>query len=455
MIMEEKSVSYNDKKIMNAEKTSITETKNEGLISSNIESLENKTIYPVQEDNENSEIVREPSEQYSMFNKNEKMNYYSKYKDKKIDQLQKGHLLEYRLKRLIFHMGYYPKTGIIIKTTQDEQADMITDLDVFGVYIHRNFTSKAIWVDCKSGQAKPLERITWINGVKNSIQIDDIIFVKKGVRQSTKQFARKLGIQILDLDIIERLEKDYAIEQNDWRGSWNPVTQSGQLLRLQSIKILDNDTMKKIRNFISSDYWTYDTYTKVKKSITALRQISEIEQLPLTKEQIHSINWTTFELINLFVLASLNISKEVYYFSDIEKKDTISDGLISGEISSKKRTEIVEATYKIAYSIIQKQIPDFNAPLQIPSIGLNPPKYFEAFYDLVQRITSNPHKYFDILRFLDYVFMEYDLNSKKIDETFLRKIFLNFDDLILSGKTILHFICSITGISKEKFQLLS
>lgn len=370
-------------------------------------------------------------------------------------EISKGDLLEYRLKRLLFSMGYFPKVGVLLKTSQDELADNITDLDVYGFYIHKNFASKTIWADCKAGQAKPLERISWIIGVKNIAQIDDVIFVKRGVRYATKQFARRSNIQVLDLEIIEKLEHDFNIELTDWRGSWNPDTQMNQLVTFQRINTPNIDTYKKIGNFMYSDYWTLDNYTKIKKTITALKQLSEFEQFPFAKEQIKSIHWATFELINLFVLATLNISKELYYFSDKDKKETILDGLISGEISAKKRAEIVEATYKIAYSIIQRQVPDFKGQLQIPNIALNPPKYFEAFNDLILRITNSPLNYFDILRFLDFVFMEFDLQSKKIDENVLKGMFPNYDNLLISAKTIIHFICSITGMSRDLFQLTS
>jgi hypothetical protein len=369
-------------------------------------------------------------------------------------EVSKGHLLEYRLKRLIFSMGYFPKIGIVLKTSQEEPSDDITDLDVYGFYIHKNFASKTIWADCKAGQAKPLERISWIIGVKNIAQIDDVIFVKKGVRYSTRQFARRLNVEVLDLEIIEKLERDFGIELNDWRGSWNPDTQMNQLVTFQRINIPNSDAFKKIGNFMYSGYWMLDNYTKIKKTITGMKQLSEFEQFPLAKEQIKSIHWATFELINLFVLAILNISKELYYFSDKDKKDTILEGLISGTISTKKRTEIVEATYKIAYSIVQRQIPDFKGELQIPRIGLNPPKYFEALNDLVLRITNNPLNYFDILRFLDFVFMEYDLQSKEIDENVLRSMFPNYDNLVISAKTIIHFICTITGMRRDLFQLI-
>ena len=379
----------------------------------------------------------------------------AKYNKNSKKQVASGSLLEYRIKRLLFAMGYYPKVGILIKTMQDELADTITDLDVLGTYIHKDFTSKTIWADCKSGQARPLERISWIKGVMSTIDINDVIFVKGGVRSSTKQYARKLGINVLDLQIIEKLEADYGIKHNDWRGSWNPDMQHNKLIIFQKIEVPSRELFKKIANFISCDYWAYDNYTRIKKTITAIRQLTQITDLSFNQEQSAAIRWAIYELVNLFVLALLNICKELYYFPDEEKKTTVHDGLISSEISIKKREEIVEAVFKTAYSIVLKQLPDFKPPEQTPKFNLNPPNYFEPIYDLILRITNNPIAYYDILRFLDFVLMEYDLQSKKIDESELSKIFNNYSEIILGAKTILHFLCQITGIHRSNFQLIN
>ncbi|EPR12046.1 hypothetical protein [Ruminiclostridium papyrosolvens] len=392
-------------------------------------------------------------------NKKHQNSKVKNYKNKNINinnlQVSSGSLLEYRIKRLLFAMGYYSKVGILIKTTQDDLADTITDLDVFGTYIHKDFTSRTIWADCKSGQARPLERISWIKGVMNTINVDSVIFVKGGVRNSTKQYARKSGIQVLDLQSIEKLESDYAIKPNDWRGSWNPNTQGNKLILFQKLNAPSNEPFRKIADFIGCDYWTYDNYTRIKKTLTAIRQLAQVTDISFTKEQTTNLKWAIYELVSLFVHALLNICKELYYFPDEEKKSTVYDGLISSEISAKKREEIIEAVFKTAYSIVQKQIPDFKPPEQNPKFNLNPPSYFEAFYDLVLRITNNPLGYYDILRFFDFVLMEYDLQEKKIIDSELLKIFNNCDDIITGTKTILHFLCQITGINRGYFQIIS
>jgi hypothetical protein len=368
--------------------------------------------------------------------------------------IPQGNLLEYRIKRLVFKLGYYPRIGIDLKTSYDEAADKITDLDVYGIYVHKDFTAKTLWVDCKSGGVRIHDRLSWIKGVMSTIQTNDVILVAGGVRTSVKQHARKSGIQILDLNIIEKLEKDYGIKSDDWRGSWNPNTQFSKIITLSRISIPTNDQYKKIAKFISSDFWVMDSYPKAKKALTALRELSTAVSITLPEEQSNAIKWAIYELIVMFLLAVLTISKELYYFSDSEKKETIYEGLASGDVPNKKRAEIIDAAVRFAYNTFKSQVPDFKEPLKIPIINLNPPSYADSFFDLILRITNKPSYFFDILRFLDFVLMEYDLNNKPYNEDDLRSIFDNFENVLVGSKTLLHFICHTTNISRTIFSIL-
>jgi hypothetical protein len=364
-------------------------------------------------------------------------------------KLSKGTLLEYRMKRLLFYMGYYSKVGVLLKTEQDSAADTITDLDVIGIYVHKDFRLNSVWVDCKAGNAKPLERISWINGVKSISWVDEAIFVKDRVRTSTRNFARKHDIKILETKMIDELEKNFNIVPDDWRGSWDPENQYNQIITLQKIGIPEVESYKRISNYISCDYWTYDKYSKVKKTITALRQLVETEEFPLNEIQKFAIKWAIFELVSMFTLALFEICREVYFFNEKDKYSTIVEGLLSGEISLNNRNKIVDATYRTAYSIIKQHVPDFRGRIEIPSLGMTPPAYTSSFFDLVCRITNDPLEYYDILRMFDFMFMEYDLKARDLDINEMRKLFPNYDNMVVSGKTILHFLSNTTGLKKN------
>lgn len=370
--------------------------------------------------------------------------------------VNRGVLLEYRIQRLLFHMGYFSKVGIELRTSQEIDSEIITDLDVYGVYIHKDFRYKTVWADCKSGRARPLERISWLKGIKETNEIDDIFFVKGGVKSTIKNFARKLDIQILDTSLLDRLERNFSIVQDDWSGSWNPEIQLNKLKNFSKLTVPSNDIYKRISKFISTDYWSMDKYTKIKKCITAFRELANVPLEGLTKEQVITIKWGIYELTTLFVLSLLNIIRELYYFSDYERRNSLRDGLVSGEISIKKRTELVTASYHLAFELMRAQNPEFIPPASFTKmVSISPPSYFEELDDLLARIINNPLGYFDILRILDYMLMEYDLQEKEYDFDRLNNMFGDLEDKTKGIKTILHFICQITGIPKSYFKIIS
>lgn len=368
--------------------------------------------------------------------------------------ISKGNMLEYRMKRLVFHMGYFAKIGIDIRTSYDDSSDVITDLDVYGLYVHKDFTSKSLWVDCKSGGVEVHKRISWIKGVMTQADVNDVIFVAGGARTTVKQYARKSGIQILDLSIIENLEEHYGIASDNWKGSWNPQTQFNKINNLARISLPTNEPFKKIAKFISSDYWINDNYSQAKKTITALRELVIAHEVSATEEQSEVIRWGIYELVGLLLLSLLDIAREVYYFSDKEKRETVLEGLSSSEIPNRIRNEMFDTALKYAYRMVRNQYPDLKMPERIPSINLGPPKYFESFYDFIHRITNNPFNYFDSLRFIDYVLMEFDLQTQELNDGELHQMFNNYDDVVLGAKTLLNFVCHIANVPRTFFQLV-
>lgn len=370
------------------------------------------------------------------------------------NHISKGHILEYRIRRLFFYMGYFTKGNISIKTSQLKDALEITDLDVYGIYIHKDLSSKNIWADCKSGKVKANERITWIKGIMSTIEIDESIFVTLPTRTDVKKYAKNYNIQLMDISAIQEFERAYNIKEDDWSGSWNYEKQNKFANALNKIKIPNNTDYKKIHKFIFSDYWNLDSYLKLKKTITALKIIVECEKYPLNKFELQSVRWAKYELICLFLLSLLNISREVMYLNPLEKKQIILESLSLGEVNNQKSEQLFDAALRVAFSFVMKQLPDFKVPDDLPKINLTPPSYSNIIVDLVQRINSKPEYFYDLLRYLDYVFMEYELNNVELDTKKITDLFGNDEKLKIGAKSIIMAISDIVNIDKNEFKFL-
>lgn len=343
---------------------------------------------------------------------------------------------------------------IVESTDYTYSDDNITDLDVYGYLFLPDFSYSVSWVDCKSGNANVLQHIGWINGIKPQIIANEVIFIKQGVRKNIKEYARTLGIKIFELNSLKQLESNYNIKNDDWHGGYDVKVQAKKLEEFSKISTPEPDTYKNIANFMTSTYWTLDRYSKVKKCITGIRQLTKILSLPFNDEQRNAIKWAIYNLVSLFFLATLEICGDVYYFSDEDKLATIAEGLVSGTIPLAKRQELADISHKIAAEVIKQYIPEFNDSTLNKVNPNTPPAYYEAYYDLIKRMAQNPLVWTKSLRVLDYVLMEFDLKNEPIPRGFFTEFSLAPEDMEFSLKTLLHFINKVTGAPKNLFCLI-
>jgi len=363
--------------------------------------------------------------------------------------IDKGALLEYRIKRLLFNMGYFTQNNIILKTMPQEPSDIITDLDAFGVRFATDFSCQTNWTDCKSGKADVLKHISWINGVKSKAEINSVIFIKNNVRKTAKEYAQTLGIKVCDTDMITQLEKCFEIDSEDWSGSYDYKLLKTLPDIFTKISVPDNRTYKNIFSYYTSTYWVMDPFTQVKKCISGIKQLNEFYSLPLGQEQKFSIKWMLLSLISLFILSTFKICGQLFYYDKHEKKEHILNGIMSGSIPIAKQNEIKSIAFRMATELITQKIPDFDSSTFNQVVKSTPPSYFEAYYDLVLRISENPTAWCDILRQLDYAMMEYEL--KGIQPTKGKEFNTQSKTCF---KTILYFIIYSTGLPKEMFAIL-
>lgn len=366
--------------------------------------------------------------------------------------INKGDLLEFRLKRLLFFMGYIPKVGIKIKVNDDSKSDDITDLDVIGISINRDFQIISTWVDCKSGKAKTLERIVWLTGMKEIYKTSNVWFMKNRVKETIKSFARKNDIIVIDNIFLEKMESAYNINKDDYRGCWNPDNFIGMLKELASLDIPKNEPYKKVSNFIEYDYWVTSNYKKIKKCITAFKYLLQTDYRALSERKEKVIKWAIYELMTMFTIALMEVCGELVYCSDAERKRVLYDNLRSSDITLKQREYIIEASYNLAEQLIKS---NSSMDVKLNRREYNQlddlPKYSDALLSLINRVIEYPEHYYDVCRCMDYVLFEYELNKKDINIDEVKKLFPHYDKSIIAVRSIVSFICDIVGIDKEIF----
>jgi len=259
----------------------------------------------------------------------------------------------------------------------------------------------------------------------------------------------------VDLGIISDMEKRFNVKCNDWRNPWNPSIHSQNINIFKSISTPNNTIYKRIYKFVNTHYWAIDdNYTRCKKTITALRDLAILVELPLQATEINAIKWVIYQLCGMLMLAMLQICGQVQYFPDKDKEELINRGLLYGRNSKSKIDDILKVTNNIAKKTLLNYCVDENMIIDLPEIRLSKPEYTEAFINFIFRVVEQPLAYHDILRFLDFTLFQYDINSAEYNLDELNEIFTNTSELLKSEKVLLHFICYVANIPKDVFILL-
>lgn len=339
--------------------------------------------------------------------------------------------------------------NIIIKTSNDFDSEDITDLDVMGLKYTKDYRITKMWVDCKSGKIKTMERLTWINGIKNYLGFNEVLFVATS-KASALDYASKLGIKIFDQKIFDQIEKRFQVDQNNWYGSCNPEIFLGINEQLKKINIPGLEA-KKISNLITSEYWNYDSFTGLKKAIAAIKQLKKVPISVLSKSEIQTFKWAMYQSIILLTNSILMISNEVFYLDKSKRESYISEKLIASDIPMKRRDEIFDSAVDLITSRLQSE----NPTLERINISFSPPSYVEALLNLIERIIDSPQYAFDILRTMDLMFMEFDLLDKKIDDELMKSLIPTYEDNLIGVKIITHFVTGTLEVEKDLFQILS
>jgi hypothetical protein len=175
--------------------------------------------------------------------------------------------------------------------------------------------------------------------------------------------------------------------------------------------------------------------------------------LPLKTEESTSVKWAINKSVSLFMMSTMHVCKEIYYYNDSDRISILKHRMMSGVVPEKRWKEILASANAYALSIVKQHVPDFNLEINIPTIPAEPPEYFEAYFNLIDRLTKHPKHTFDILRYIDYILMEYNVKDKEINYQHMQKLFTNHSDVKIAAKAVLHFICHVSKIDISFFNL--
>ena len=358
--------------------------------------------------------------------------------------------LKLRLSRLLWKMGYFVRRNIPVSTyTLGKRVPKridITDIDVLGIRWDEDFTPDRIVCECKSGsKAKPLDRSFWLRGVMH------FFGARKGyllVRESGMvpgNVGAKMGVTVIDHNLLTDYEKRYDIKNDYWVGSCNPEIDSEIFLYRKSLK----ESVRRPLNYIVYGYWKDPEYYQIKRLITSGRELSRKFQ-----PSIDAYRWLTFECINLFASSVLGFCNKLFVTEPQRIPEETSTELFGGFLSKRERQSIASSLLKLMRSYIESQYRD-KFPLRPEDLNLNP-DYFDKLVDLVVRLMSRPNESKLLPAFLDLFFFEFLYRNKKPSKEELASYTGDHDLYLLvkMAKNVVEFYLKSTSLNPDIFEPL-
>ncbi len=255
----------------------------------------------------------------------------------------KGHAMEEALRNYFLRAGYYVVRGVPFIY---EGFD-ITDIDLW-LYGRSSSVAREITiVDIKNKNTpKAIERIFWVQGLKQATRATTAIVATTERRQEVKNFGRDLGILVLDGTFLSKLTKsdehsiqrlsdeeftaiieDYALEKldGDWKG------------RVHLCKSL----LSRGLSFDSCNEWLSHAHFFAEQSITT----------PTQRE----VALRCFYLICSFIAIAIDfLLKELSFLEQTERSALIKDGFTYGSKGSAGMKKVLN----VAMALVEQHATD-------------------------------------------------------------------------------------------------
>jgi hypothetical protein len=118
---------------------------------------------------------------------------------------------QYKLlgKRLAWALGYLPLLDVPVtlpaNTTARAGTDL-TDADVYGFRFSASGGVSRLLIDCKTTSGRAVDRVLWVRGLQDVLELDELYLFKKKVPNSAKWLAHQLGVNCVDEDELKELD---------------------------------------------------------------------------------------------------------------------------------------------------------------------------------------------------------------------------------------------------------
>lgn len=257
--------------------------------------------------------------------------------------INKGYRMEEVLRNYFLRAGYFVVRGVPF----NYEGFTVTDIDLWLYNRTSSIAREIIIVDSKNKKTpQAIERIFWIQGLKQAIRATSAVVATTETRQEVKDFGRELNVLVLDGSFLAKLNK-----------SEEPVS-ADRLTDEEFFYKIDSYTLGKLDGNWKGRFMLCKTLLSKGLSFDNcnewLTQARFFAEQSITKPNQREIALRCFYIICSFIAVSVDFSlKEFSFLEQAEKTSLIRDGFTYGSKGSTGMKKVLD----VAMGLVEQHAP--------------------------------------------------------------------------------------------------
>ena len=310
--------------------------------------------------------------------------------------------LEARIQRLFLAQGIFAERRLWPSASPDHRM-LATDIDVLVSDYASGFHVTRRHAECKGGKVPLLDRILWLSGVKTLLHADATYLVLAKFETEASDFARSLGVQLLNFKQLEAWEAAIPVIESAWpcRSDYRSYDLAREVwMKISSEREAGADWrfLREVLGFVEIDSWLSFHYRHLNRLLRLLEKISgDYERISSDRHR---------ELCSRYLLSALLVRLSQYLIAvcnDVSRlpatdvETYLYQRLIYGDHDPQYVSGLIDGTVDWVKRALQKKGIALPEEVDIKRL-YEPPQYAAEFLELVNRLLerSNESRYLPI-----------------------------------------------------------
>jgi len=326
----------------------------------------------------------------------------------KAPAIQLGDPLEYRVCRLFSYLGFFSRRGRELYTTG--RLETATDLDVLGIRYAEPFRREVQIAECKSRGSRPLDRIFWLGGVRQYVGAHRAFLVRQPTRWTIKDFARKAGVEVLDLPRIDELERTSTIIESFWPGVSDRAFAESHLQEWNQALRRSSPELTELYLVLQGEVRFDNPFGGLNYLLFHARTLTRVLREGRHESEIFA-KMLLVETVSQLAVFIMRVAEGAFGFTPDDRHGLVERGMRYGHMEPALADRILNSAHRLASEIVEHHI---GQRVQIDrSLFEMPTSPYQSQIDrLVESLIARPREALSLAPITDLLLSEVYLKNR-------------------------------------------